>query len=502
MEHSLLSNQAPQAAATEPLSVQQSRRQTPWLTGIQPPVDSDASIESGQPPCPQSATPPAATIDATPAAPGVPVITQVFQHAKWKAVQIPKLPNTRQNKPLAMYFLAEEKLSTAVQQLEKQRDSHSASFKEAADRVHMCQRILLNTIYLVYSGMDTSWRSSRSYRQYLPDEDQQELNRTFSESILFAAQALTRGFQIRGIESRSEALAFPATELCASLDALRFVFRQRASECSQPPYEPLYPVLCDFDRAWTTFERQLCFAYFDVGNSELRNSGNTDVTADDDHQLAMLTVILSETVMRSVSHGIVQSDSIECFEPAVMMGIPRLAIVHALLYSPGSLNLTNPDNVFWWFRPHVISLAQIQVGLEQLPASEVTQLERMLASGDDHSHPSLASTAMSKDETLTPDNHVGLSYSTDRTRMRREGTPLPPPLSPAHSVQSSASSTDVEDNDDDGSLGVVIDSMPLKELFLRICQVADGLQSGTFAKPFIHVMQKVFQMHASAITNE
>lgn len=47
------------------------------------------------------------------------------------------------------------------------------------------------------------------YRAQLPPEDQRELEGGFSENILFAAQALSRGFRIRGIEPFTAELVEP-----------------------------------------------------------------------------------------------------------------------------------------------------------------------------------------------------------------------------------------------------------------------------------------------------
>ncbi|KAJ1955497.1 hypothetical protein IWQ62_005516 [Dispira parvispora] len=440
----------------------------------------------------------------------LPVITQIFQCPKWKVTTTPKLSNTADNKPLAMYFLAEEKLSSAITLLERCSNPASAAFKESADRVHMCQRILLNTIYLIYSGMDPSHRASRNYRQYLPDEDQHELNRSFSESILFAAQALSRGFQIRGIEGQSDVLRRPATELCASLDALRFVFRHRAQGCTRAPYVLLYPVLGDFDRAWTTFERQLCFAYFDVGNSELRNSGNNDITVDDDQQLELLTVILSECVLRALSRGIVQSDDLESFEPAVILAIPRLSLVHALLYSPDSLSLTDPDQAFWWFRSHAHTLQQVQYTLQRYPEKELGELEHALATGDASLLPlDVMPKSIVRENRKRTDDRFLLTPSfmkagPERSRSRRNGAAKPPP-SPVHSLISNHS-VDMESSyslDDPSATPPASPRestmlLSSQSIFLEICKVADGLQSGTFAKPFLKVMQQVFQIHANS----
>lgn len=176
--------------------------------------------------------------------------------------------------------------------------------------------------------MDSGLKAGREYRCSLPPEDQRELEGGFSENILFAAQALTRGFRIRGIEGFTAELVAPARQLCASMDALRLAFKRRAvlppmsiaastsreenntirltttpssntaaagtaandnisdsatasttattstatnnyntplfvGNCL-PEHGDLFPVLAEFDVAWTRFEQKICFCYFSV----------------------------------------------------------------------------------------------------------------------------------------------------------------------------------------------------------------------------------------------
>lgn len=143
------------------------------------------------------------------------------------------------------------------------------------DRVHRAQKLLLESIYFLYLEMDESFKSPRNYRQALQSKfqhceplarfrmqmltdghgssvsDQEELAYGFSENVLFASQALGHGFRIRAIEQFTPDLIAPATSLCAAVDALRVVFRSRAAQTTRRPYTMLWPVLRDFDHAWT-----------------------------------------------------------------------------------------------------------------------------------------------------------------------------------------------------------------------------------------------------------
>lgn len=154
---------------------------------------------------------------------------------------------------------------TCVLSLKRIRNVNSIRFRRRNERVHRAQRLLLDSIYLIYTDVDDDYKSPREYRRQLPPEDQRELENGFSENILFAAQALARGFRIRGIEQFTSELVEPAKQLCATMEALRYVFRSRAIECGAGlPYNDLWSVIGDFDLAWTWFEQKICFCYFTV----------------------------------------------------------------------------------------------------------------------------------------------------------------------------------------------------------------------------------------------
>ncbi|KAJ2796870.1 hypothetical protein H4S07_006095, partial [Coemansia furcata] len=211
-------------------------------------------------------------------------------------------------------FAAEASLAAAVGVLAKTRSTQSAAFRGRADRVHVAQGRVLAAVHALFVGLVPSdEHGSRHYRFYLPEEDQAELDRGFSESVLFAAQALARGFQIRGTEPRTLALRDPAALLCAAWAALRHVLQGRGRHlwrhwCGEPPHSPaadpdadtraLRRVLADFDDAWVRFERDLCFAYFGLADASL-----DDATSDADagpgpgvaqeEEFALLVVLLS-----------------------------------------------------------------------------------------------------------------------------------------------------------------------------------------------------------------
>lgn len=77
---------------------------------------------------------------------------------------------------------------------------------------------------MVYLEMPNALKSNRDYRNELPPEDRLELDDKFSENIMFAAQALGRGFRIRGIEAFTAELSDPARILCAAIEVPTSLF--------------------------------------------------------------------------------------------------------------------------------------------------------------------------------------------------------------------------------------------------------------------------------------
>lgn len=142
------------------------------------------------------------------------------------------------------------------------RNQTSFYFKKRLEKVHESQRLVLAAVYLLHLELDNDQMASREYRALLPAFDRSELENCYSENIMFAAEALTRGFRIRGIEGHTAELLQPAQLLCATFEATRFFLRQRAERSIQAPYNDCFELLIEFDKAWTSFESKICSFYF------------------------------------------------------------------------------------------------------------------------------------------------------------------------------------------------------------------------------------------------
>ncbi|KAJ2884188.1 hypothetical protein H4R27_002254 [Coemansia aciculifera] len=291
-------------------------------------------------------------------------------------------------------FAAEAGLAASVRVLEKTRSTQSAAFRGRADRVHLAQARVLGAVHRLFLGLvpDDEHRS-RHYRFYLPEEDQAELDRGFSESVLFAAQALARGFQIRGTESRTLALRDPAALLCAAWAAVRHVLQARGRElwkqwstgsASDADTHALRRVLADFDDAWVRFERDLCFAYFGLADANLAADDDADAGPGlaQEEEFALLVVLLSETLQRCQALCLVTQDQVDDMDPQVILALPRLAILHAIAHAHPADGLcfvqSDQAPVFWWFRDFAHHCARISQALAQTPPPLYTVLMRML----------------------------------------------------------------------------------------------------------------------------
>ncbi|KAJ2359001.1 hypothetical protein GGF43_000436 [Coemansia sp. RSA 2618] len=339
-------------------------------------------------------------------------------------------------------FSAEASLAGSIQVLEKTRNTRSPSFRMRADRVHASQAQLLLCIYTLFTQLvSAEGRRSRHYRFYLPEDDQMELDRGFSESVLFAAQALARGFQIRGTESHTDALREPAWMLCSVWAAVRFVLFARGGALwhawtrggsraepgsvgadvgdalSQDAIGALRRVLEDFDEAWVRFERELCFAYFGLNNSQVAGIMDPGDSSDSgqiaqEEEFSLLVVLLSETLQRCLLQGLVTEEQMEAMDPQLILALPRLAILHAVSGSGGGVDglcfiESEGCPVFWWFREFADTCRQIHdvVGTWAPPLYELLQkmlvaeeADVVLAKTDD----SVLADALFKDEPAPP----------------------------------------------------------------------------------------------------
>ncbi|KAJ3295813.1 hypothetical protein HDU79_008340 [Rhizoclosmatium sp. JEL0117] len=254
--------------------------------------------------------------------------------------------------------------------LSKVSDTRTDLFRKRNEKLHSSQRVLLGAIYILYSEIDEDKKSSRDYIQQLPPDDQRELTGGFSENIYFASQALSSGYRIRGIEQYTSELLQPARHVTAAMGAVRHVLRERVLRDPMPPHRDLFPVLQDFDLAWATFEKKICFYYFAATYHGI--PGRIDETH-------LFQVLMSETVLRALDRGYITVDQVQSFDPSLILAIPRLTLFSALHHTPDMVNVTDPQNAFRWFRSQSSLLFEVKMRILELKENQINHLERILA---------------------------------------------------------------------------------------------------------------------------
>ncbi|EPZ32116.1 hypothetical protein O9G_002611 [Rozella allomycis CSF55] len=279
-------------------------------------------------------------------------LSVIFRFKKWHPSSEQTIPSLNEAHPLSLFYFSDDHLVHACEELEKIRDVRSLKYQRALEKVHRAQRLVLNTFNLVYSEMDESIKAPRTYRSVIPREDQMELEDGFSENILFAAEAISRGFRIRGIENYTDLLKHPAVQLHGAFEAVRFVFRNRAMNNPEPPYHDLVGVMTVFDQAWAKFEQEMCICYF--GYHMVRG---VDTIAES----------MNKTIEETVEKGLIKRDDIIEYDPSMMFIVPRLTLLHMLR-----------EGDFGWFCDRVGKLNDLEKKVKKLDKEEFEELERML----------------------------------------------------------------------------------------------------------------------------
>lgn len=213
--------------------------------------------------------------------------------------------------------------------------------------MHRAQKLLLDTLYLIATMLPVEF--PRPYLSSLPTNDRFELENQFSENILFAAQALTHGFRIRGIELYSGHLRPFAQKLAAALEAVRFVFRMSSFQSVHDLFL-LSPVMQDFLAAWADFEREICTAYFGL--------------ADADRWVALLV----RTMKVAISNRWIEHADVIGMEPFLMFGLPRVAVTLDMKWTARQT----------WFKPQRVLAARLEKQIALLPQTEVEELQHWL----------------------------------------------------------------------------------------------------------------------------
>ena len=280
---------------------------------------------------------------------------------------------------------------------------------------------------------------NRLHQARLPNEDRHEVAGTYSENIFYAAQALVGGYRVRGIETWTEELRFPAQQLCATFHALRLQCKQAAMQSTSRDTSSFFALFSDFDAAWCDFERGICAAYFAASliKAPLRETADSEV----------FVTLLSETLTRAIERDLFPMDDVIDYEPYLMFALPRLAIIYALKHKMGWSLVDNAEKAATWFGSTSFALfKQIRTSLARFSESCLQDLELLLTD-----RPTLGSTS-------------------DAHRSRRCS----------------------KDSDDIPLAFVTPHQVNTKEMFKLVSSIADELHSNDCAAEMVQILRQTF----------
>lgn len=225
-------------------------------------------------------------------------------------------------------------------------------------------------------------RTSRAFRAKFPEEVLQE---SFAGQLWFGAECLAAGSSIMNRELESAAMRPLAKAVTKSLDNVRNLLREQCLHIKIPNSPKLNldindtctETLCEslkiFDRLFAEFEL-------------LYVSAMVQVKSKQEHEMQeLICVLFSETLQEALYKGLLQQESVDFFDPALMFSIPRLAIVNGLIaYNKGPLNMSMPaEHLSEMFRPFRTLLIKIRDLLRTLTPHELYQLEKLLCTNED-----------------------------------------------------------------------------------------------------------------------
>ncbi len=93
-------------------------------------------------------------------------------------------------------------------------------------------------------------------------------------------------------------------------------------------------------------------------------------------------ILLSETVNSATENKLIDVEQVESADPSVIMGIPRLAILHGLSFFKEFMLLNQKDNANFFFKENWNELVDIDKCVALLDESQYLLLQRGLLDSD------------------------------------------------------------------------------------------------------------------------
>lgn len=286
---------------------------------------------------------------------------------------------------LSTYAAADNELTNGISKLQQTSPSELSTQTEL---IHIYQGRLLASLDEI--------RAYFASTQVIPPTP----NR-YRESVFFSAQALSSGFHIRGMESHTMELKGVADVLCASMESLRGVMRSVIHDdfmldvISKLPLEQLVEYKAiervlvaqkEFDAAYEAFRLEITTRYL-----QNRAFDDTQAASFPSHpQSARLLSLFMQTLKEATTttQPLIDREALASCDPAVMIAIPRLAVVKALGHG-----LDIPTS--WGWSQHLsedgddmdstVKLRQVSAAMQSLDPERLYHLCKILVVGAEDS---------------------------------------------------------------------------------------------------------------------
>lgn len=226
-------------------------------------------------------------------------------------------------KTILQFYYSDDELNMIASELESfdgRRDPLRCT--ELVSQLRIAQDKVMQLLFQLMDEWNCN-RASRDYRLKFPEDllNDGENGESFNGQIWFSAECLASGSDIMNHETESEMLRPLAKLLTNNLDQLRIMLRQSSNQITNKIkfYQDLIHRMEQFDRMFSAFEFEYVKAMLPIKS------------VDDIEKQQELTVLFSEALGFALKRNLIAQIDVDEFNPAVMIALPRLAIVHGLV---------------------------------------------------------------------------------------------------------------------------------------------------------------------------
>lgn len=193
-----------------------------------------------------------------------------------------------------------------------------------------------------------------------------------SGPLWFGAECLAAGSSVLNHETESDELRPLARHITKVMETVRTKLREQCLRDVTVYPEDLVDVLRWFDYNWAEFEFSYVSRMVPVKSTE------------ELFQQHLTTILFSETTAKALRDNLITEEQMSSYDPALMLAIPRLAILCGLEQEGGLLDMSNDASTFpIYFRPHTAILTDIKESMSNVTSEEARKLKQCLASSLD-----------------------------------------------------------------------------------------------------------------------